>query len=227
MKNEFSLLDDAEMEKILFDLMKILLQESGRGAILVGSAYVESFLEKFIIDTLPDSLNKKHRNKLFNYPGPLSSFSAKIELSYVFRLINKNLYDSLNYLRRMRNEAAHSYNEIILTEIIQKIDNIFDFGPSFPNYIRDAAMRLLVNYKVDGLKKIIDDSGLANQDKDEMLRSALLSSETEKVLNEQLPFWQLVIGLTFICRIIKLEKEEILLHLDNSNTWGELLNDKK
>ena len=54
------------------------------------------------------NLSNRLREKLFTGYGPLSSFSAKIDIAYSLNLITENLKGDLHILREIRNEFAHS-----------------------------------------------------------------------------------------------------------------------
>ena len=97
------------------DMIYKLSNESERGAVLIGTSKIEEYLELFVKKILPND-SKKYQKKLLQYPGPLSSFSSKIELLYAFRYINHQFYVSLNILRSIRNNAAHSYIDFDLEE---------------------------------------------------------------------------------------------------------------
>jgi hypothetical protein len=104
----FNVFDFPEVEEICLDLFDKLLAESGRGAILVGMEYINTHLGNFIASILP-SKSQKYRKKMLEYPGPLSSFSARIEMCYAFRYIQEPTYASLHALRQIRNEAAPQF----------------------------------------------------------------------------------------------------------------------
>lgn len=88
MSKKIPLFEYPEFNDTFNELFDKLLNETGRGAVLIGTAYVEENLGKFILKILPKK-DKKYVSRLFIYPGPLSSFSAKIELTYAFRLISE------------------------------------------------------------------------------------------------------------------------------------------
>src|SRR5687768_8049155 len=97
-----------EAQKRFSELLVGLTNESDRGAVLVGMVHVDELLEQLFLATFPLTLSKKARERLLNYPGPLSSFAAKIDVAYALRLIPRPTHDSLHALRRLRNEVAHS-----------------------------------------------------------------------------------------------------------------------
>ncbi len=96
---------DKTYGEISFDFAFSLTNESERGAVLIGASKVEVYLEKLLNIILP-SKTKAYKSRLLNYRGPLSSLSGKIELLYAFRIVDEQVYNSLNALRKIRNEAA-------------------------------------------------------------------------------------------------------------------------
>jgi hypothetical protein len=44
--------------------------------------------------------------------GPASTFSAKILICYAFGLINKDAFDDLNKIRKIRNKFAHTSEKV-------------------------------------------------------------------------------------------------------------------
>jgi DNA-binding MltR family transcriptional regulator len=53
-------------------------------------------------------LSGEMKKRLFDGYGPLSSFSAKIDLSYALQILNKDQYDDLTVIRRIRTQFAHA-----------------------------------------------------------------------------------------------------------------------
>src|ERR1700685_3395800 len=68
------------------------LQEEAHGAsdrafaVIMGSI-VESSLTTFLTSRLRPNLNRVQRKRLFDYQGPLGTFSAKIIVAYAMQLI--------------------------------------------------------------------------------------------------------------------------------------------
>lgn len=216
-----SLLGHPEIREIFKHLFDTLLNESERGAIIIGTAKVEEQLSKFIEKILPND-SKKYKKKLLEYPGVLSSFSAKIELAYAFRLISENLYTSLNSLRKIRNEAAHSSNSFSIAEVRTRFEEIFDLGPSMPIFIRNQAMKFMVELKLENIERAFDEHNLTDEEKREQLKSLVENKKLMDSVEKQVPRWELIYGLSLICGIIKHEEEETIKLLGNSKTWNSL-----
>ncbi|MHC4455365.1 MAG: MltR family transcriptional regulator [Planctomycetota bacterium] len=92
------------------ELFDALSRESDRGLVLVSAAFLDESLE----DVLCSKFSMAHKKPksviepLFNTFGPLSTFSAKIKISYAMDPIKKWTYQDLEILRKLRNEFAHS-----------------------------------------------------------------------------------------------------------------------
>lgn len=216
-----SILEYPEVKEIFSHLFDTLLDESERGAIIIGTTKVEEQLEKYIRKILPND-SKTYTKKLLDYPGVLSSFSSKIELAYAFRLINENLYTSLNALRKIRNEAAHSSNSFSISEIRGRFEEVFDLGPSIAIIIRKQAMEMMMELKMKNIEWVFDENNLTNEEKKEQLNSIIENKELMDRLEKQIPRWELIYGLSLICGFIKHEEEGTAKLLSDSKTWNNL-----
>jgi hypothetical protein len=81
--------------------------ESDRGAALIAGSLAENALEG-IIQAHMRHLNKERLDQIFATEGVLSSFSAKIKVSYAFNLIDEEIRDEFDRIREIRNTFAHS-----------------------------------------------------------------------------------------------------------------------
>lgn len=201
----FSPFDYPEV-KILFNkLLNTILEESERGAIIIGASSVEDHLTAYIEEVLPKK-EESYKKKLLNYPGPLSSFSSKIELSFAFRLIDKNLYESLNSLRLLRNEASHRATNFSLKEFRDKLDKVFDLGPSVQTHVRNMSTEVMINLKLESLKYLFDKYELTEDQRREYLVSLTEDKELMAKIENQIPHWELIYGLSLICGLISYQK---------------------
>lgn len=103
-----ALLGDTEVARKFSEAMRmrsVLLNESDRGAVLVGASYldeqVEEVLRKFFID------EPKLQEKLLGTSRPLATFSSRIDLCHALGLINEEMAKELHTIREIRNEFAH------------------------------------------------------------------------------------------------------------------------
>lgn len=90
-----------------------IVNESDRGSVLVGAALVERRLEDiFVYIFQRNQISKSIQKSIFDSNGALATFSAKIKLAYSFGLIRKNTFEDLETVRRIRNEFAHSPDDV-------------------------------------------------------------------------------------------------------------------
>ena len=83
-----------------------MLQERGRGAVLVGVARVDAALERLVQAVLLPTAGRN--DSLFQVDRPLGSFGARISLAHRLGLIETPVERALHTLRRVRNTFAHS-----------------------------------------------------------------------------------------------------------------------
>lgn len=95
------------------ELFSEMMSESDRGCILIGASAIDAILSSLLQLHLS---RERHVAKhavapLFAAMGPLSTFSARIKLAYALALIPRWMFEDLEKIRRVRNEAAHEYGK--------------------------------------------------------------------------------------------------------------------
>ena len=83
-----------------------MLEERGRGAVLVGVARVDAALEHLLQAVMTPAPSKG--DGLFLPERPLGSIGAKVALASRLGLIDASVERALNVLRKLRNAFAHS-----------------------------------------------------------------------------------------------------------------------
>lgn len=114
-----------------------LLKESDRGAVLVGACILEEQLEKSFTRLFSERISTNRlQREIFDYSGPLGTFSAKIKLSYALGLISKETYSNLEIVRKLRNKVAHGKEPFSFSsESAIKLVNSFTSTESVKNGI--------------------------------------------------------------------------------------------
>lgn len=87
-------------------LVQEIENQTDRGAAIVGAAWVEEELYAAAKSFLEQ--DNKAWDRLFRKSGPLSSFSAKIDLARLLGIISAVIASDLHIIRDVRNEFAHS-----------------------------------------------------------------------------------------------------------------------
>ena len=91
-----------------------MLREKGRGAILVGAARIDTALEGLLKSVMLPGSPKD--DNLFKPERPLGTFSAKIALAARLSLIEKPVEKAIQTIRKIRNDFAHSFDDICISD---------------------------------------------------------------------------------------------------------------
>jgi len=109
--------------EILYAIRRELEKESNRGCALVAAAYLENevaaLLNQFFVE-----MSKSARKELFDFNGPVGTFSAKIKLAYALGLISAEVRNALDLVRGVRNKFAHLQDAVSFEDAVvaQQID---------------------------------------------------------------------------------------------------------
>lgn len=91
-----------------------LRDHDDRGLILSLAAFAEEALGRLIeAFMLPVQASK---DLLAGFNAPLGTFSSRIKTSYALGLINEEQFKDLEYLRKIRNEFAHAWEHVSLSQ---------------------------------------------------------------------------------------------------------------
>lgn len=221
-----SLLGHPEIQGLFHDLLSNVIEESDRGAVLVGASYVEQHLGKLFEAVVPSDLGKKKRESLLNYPGPLSTFSARTEVAYATRLIGRSLYDALHALRDVRNEVAHEPTSFKLRDQKERILKMYALGPGMPVGINRAAIDLLMRSKVGHaleLKSPIEEDQPLFKSPEEVVEYISQSPDIIEMLDEQLARYEFGVGLLVICALLVWHRDAACSVVGKSGTIALLV----
>jgi hypothetical protein len=88
-------------------LIRLLGRHSQAGNALVIAGLVEDELEKLLL-VAGRELSNKQAKDIFGGMGPLHNFSGKIEIAFMFELIDQDIRDDLHLIKSIRNKFAHT-----------------------------------------------------------------------------------------------------------------------
>ena len=86
-------------------LIEEIEEQTDRGVAIVGVAWIEETMSAALESFLHS--DQKSWDRLFVGNGPLSTFSAKIDLCSLLGMINGTIKSDLHIIRDIRNEFAH------------------------------------------------------------------------------------------------------------------------
>ncbi len=79
---------------------------------LMMAGGLEANLQDMLVATCRP-LSNTMQAKIFDGYGPLSHFSAKIDIAYIFELIDETTYDDLRAIKGVRNKFAHTTGYVL------------------------------------------------------------------------------------------------------------------
>lgn len=150
------------------DFSDMLRRESERGSVIISAALIDEALEKMLKAKLVPA-SKPDDDELFNgHYAPLSGFSAKIDFAYRVGVIGFNIRKSLHLIRKLRNDFAHSPEQLNFQsqEVHSRIKDLFGLNEKLLDAIWESIdsqkdqriMKIIGSYKsksgVDCLSKI-------------------------------------------------------------------------
>jgi DNA-binding MltR family transcriptional regulator len=89
-------------------LEKELYGANDRAVAIMLGAFMESALTKYLKTRFRQDMNSDERRAIYDYEGPLGTFSAKTSIAYAIHAIGPITRSDLDHIRIIRNEFAHS-----------------------------------------------------------------------------------------------------------------------
>ena len=212
-KDSINLFAYPEVKKLFSEFMPALLSESDRGAVLVATDIVDMYLQEVFEKLSPPDMGNEKLEKLLKYPGPPASLSAKADIALAVRFISKNTYHSINMLRKIRNEVAHSKSSFSLKEQNDRLREMYNLGPNVPSAINRTAMEFLIHNAVKNVLNMREDfkekiGKMPFDTPNDVIDYLSENPGLQKQLEEQLPKYKLIIGIALICGMIIFEREK-------------------
>ncbi|AUC15844.1 hypothetical protein BTO06_12090 [Tenacibaculum sp. SZ-18] len=103
--------------------------ESDRGTVLL----VASILDEWLFEILKSYLiqDKVSEDLLSGFAAPLGTFSSRIKACYSLSLIEKEEFDLIEVIRKIRNEFGHNWQDISFKspKIKGQLDKLSWYGP--------------------------------------------------------------------------------------------------
>jgi len=148
---------------------KQLNSESDRGAVIVGAALIDESLEQLLKAKLAPHNGRE--DALFDIPyAPLSTLSAKIDFAYRVGVIREPVKSSCHLLRKVRNDFAHSSENLTFnsSKVESRIRELFKLSKDL----------------IDALSKLINDES-ASIDSDQ-IRTTFVEASKKRSSIEKL-----------------------------------------
>jgi hypothetical protein len=101
--------------------------------------------------------------------------------------------------------------------------NVYNFGPTIYNSIRNQAVESMMSVKFNSLNAVFDEQGVPLEDRKSYVENLLNKPGTMDNLEKQAPHWELLCGLCFVCGVMSYQKEKMTYLAKASSTWAGLI----
>lgn len=195
-----------ENYKLVHQFRQTLSKETDRGCALMAASFLENEIERLLRDKLVGT--SSFIDQLFDFNGPLGTFSSKIKMCYGVGLISKEIMSDLDLIRKIRNDFGHDYKPIDFNTpaIKSRIENL---KQTF--FIKgDATSRQIFNNTVLGILAHIH-GGLGKGKFDEKAHKEFSPEEKKKIKEDSMEMAENIIKA--------LTKEDV--NKDDSNKGDE------
>jgi len=128
------------------EITEQLKEKNDRSLAIASASMVEERLRWLIETKFIDGLSQTKKDRIFTGLGPLSSFTAKIEVAYALGLLKPEMREQLQIISKIRNKFAHNFRRIRFTD--QEIASLCETLRKFDKegYQRRAELRELYGF---------------------------------------------------------------------------------
>lgn len=215
-------MDHPEVEAYLRGLFPSLTAESDRGAVLLGAAQIDEQLKVLFASLVPSTTSNNRKKEIFSFNGPFGSFSAKLDVAYVCRLLPSSLIDAIHRFRKLRNDVAHKASSFELKNHQDEIYRIFALvGPGVEVGVNRMTVEMMINnmlIRLTTLEHPIDEGKPLFENRSAALAYLDKNKHVLMVLEADRPRWELGIGVGLICGLIIHHRERLSKALGSSET---------
>lgn len=206
-----SFLDHPEVEQLFISIFSNLVSESDRGAVLIGTSHVDLHLRNLFEAIAPKGVSRRELRRILDYPGALSSLSAKADIAYLARLIPDEVNRAIHHLRRIRNEVAHTPDSFRLADHEERLRKMFEVGEGVPTAINRWACEAIIKTAVSNVLKVkkpfSEEEEPIFSSPQEVLDYLAERPEIMATLNERRPRYELAWGIGIICGLIVFHRD--------------------
>lgn len=124
------------------EVIRVLMSESDRGAIILVAGILEDALGRLILARLPQS--KARKDDLLGQGRVLNSFQAKLAIGRAMGILDDEMLGSFDIIRLLRNACSHSVRETTLqTPAIQDVFSLLFSSDQLRGYDADQHRLML------------------------------------------------------------------------------------
>ena len=206
-----NLISHVELEPLFDTLMPAIIQESDRGAVLLGLSQIDLQLTNLFKTMVPESISNNQRKDIFNVTGPFGGLSSKLHIALVCRILPTNLVSSIHKLRKIRNIVAHQTEtfDIKLYEV-EFFEAYNQIGKNTRAGVIGMGLDMMIHSTLNKMLGVNSTSEPMFSNMAEAKAYLRNSSAIKGNLEAQVPKWYLATAVCLICGLILNHRDKIL-----------------
>lgn len=212
-----SLFDNTESKKFLINCLGLLMKEADRGCVLLGVSMLDEELDKLFNLIIPKDTSNTRKKEIFDGKGAFGDLSLKLDIAYVCHILPADLVNSINRLRKLRNNLAHRPNPFEIKDNLSAIKDVFSL---VEGDLPSAMVKLSGEYVVSSYsQRMMETDHPTEQGKrfcetEEEVFSYITDNENiQNILKEQRIKAMFVIGISVLASLIIYHRDKTLLRL--------------
>ena len=87
---------------------------------------------------------------------------------------------------------------------------VYELGPNIRTMINNMSTKLIIGSKILSVNGFFNEMNYTEERKKEELLKYFEKPEKKEIINQQLPYWELITGLCIICGMIVYKKDKII-----------------
>lgn len=216
-----------EVVTYMRDLLPCIIDESDRGAVLLGAAQIDEQLNLLFARLIPSATKKEHKNREINDNSkPFRYLGGKLRIAYVCRLLPDSLIDAIHKLKKLRNDVAHKPSSFNLKAHEKDVRGIFALvGSGCDIGVSQMAVELMMNSTISRLTTIehpINEGTPIFENKEAVLGYLDQNRHLLDELGVNQLRWEIGVGIALICGLIIFHRERLVEALGVNKTFGKV-----
>lgn len=211
-----------DVQPYLQKLLPAIIGESDRGAVLLAASQIDEQLKQLFETILPVNTSKKRKKDIFNLTGPFGSFSAKLDVAYVCRLLPATLITAIHRFRKLRNDVAHEALKFRLKDHKDQIYEIFSLvGPGVDLGVNRMALEFMMENMlghVTSIESPTEEGKPLFESRQAVFEYLRENPGFLKNVEDHQQRWELGVGVGIICGLIVYHRDRLAVALGPNNT---------
>jgi hypothetical protein len=207
-----------ELNSYINEKLPILLSESDRGAVLIGISQIDNELQKLLEIIAPEDMTNKEKKWIER-----ATLASKLNIAYTCRLLPRNIFESINKLKQIRNDVAHNLEVFNLDDYDDLLKEIFEsLGDGVSVFIHNISIKYMVEQAITIMLKSKHNDKPILEDRIAAINHISENKTTQNIIEKPVIKMKLAVGILFISGIIIYERKKTLEIVQENKTFSSI-----